>query len=111
MLREYSSGNATVKIDFTDLSCPHSWYPKAWRKHSKVYLHVGPTNSGIYCGPLRLLAWEVANRLNKINVPCDLIMGQEREEVEGAKHKAVTVEMADVNSDHSCAVVDEIQGH
>lgn len=64
---------------------------------------------GIYCGPLRLLAWEVAKRLNKANVPCDLITGQEREEVDGAKHKAVTVEMADVTSDYSCAVVDEIQ--
>lgn len=64
---------------------------------------------GIYCGPLRLLAWEVAKRLNKAKVPCDLLTGQEREEVEGAKHKAVTVEMADVTSNYSCAVVDEIQ--
>ncbi|GFP86541.1 ATP-dependent RNA helicase suv3 mitochondrial [Phtheirospermum japonicum] len=65
--------------------------------------------TGIYCGPLRLLAWEVAQRLNKAKVPCDLITGQEREEVDGAKHKAVTVEMADVASDYKCAVVDEIQ--
>lgn len=64
---------------------------------------------GIYCGPLRLLAWEVAERLNKAKVPCDLLTGQEREEVDGAKHKAVTVEMADVTSNYSCAVVDEIQ--
>lgn len=42
-------------------------------------------------------------------VPCDLITGQEREEVEGAKHKAVTVEMADVSADYQCAVIDEIQ--
>ncbi|XP_021692039.2 DExH-box ATP-dependent RNA helicase DExH16, mitochondrial isoform X2 [Hevea brasiliensis] len=135
VLREYSSGS-TTKFDFTDLTCPHTWYPNARRKHRKVFLHVGPTNSGksktgvhdefaigtlvnylhwlcyvvgIYCGPLRLLAWEVAKRLNKAKVPCDLITGQEREEVDGAKHKAVTVEMADVNSDYSCAVVDEIQ--
>ncbi|KAL2242685.1 UNVERIFIED_CONTAM: ATP-dependent RNA helicase SUV3, mitochondrial [Sesamum indicum] len=63
----------------------------------------------IYCGPLRLLAWEIAQRMNKAKVPCDLITGQEREEVDGAKHKAVTVEMADVTSEYSCAVVDEIQ--
>lgn len=55
------------------------------------------------------MAWEVAKRLNNANVPCDLITGQEREEVDGAKHKAVTVEMADVTSDYDCAVVDEIQ--
>ncbi|CAI0465862.1 unnamed protein product [Linum tenue] len=121
--RNYSSRSA-AKIDFTDLTSPHTWYPKARRKIRKVFLHVGPTNSGktyhalkslqsnpsgIYCGPLRLLAWEVANRLNKANVPCDLITGQEVETVDGAKHKAVTVEMADVNSDYSCAVIDEIQ--
>jgi ATP-dependent RNA helicase SUPV3L1/SUV3 len=56
-----------------------------------------------------LLAWEVAKRLNKANVPCDLITGQERDEVEGAHHKAVTVEMADVSTDYKCAVIDEIQ--
>lgn len=63
----------------------------------------------MYCAPLRLLAWEVAKRLNKAKVPCDLITGQEREEIEGAKHKAVTVEMADVTSNYDCAVIDEIQ--
>lgn len=63
----------------------------------------------MYCGPLRLLAWEVAKRLNKARVPCDLITGQEKDEVDGAKHKAVTVEMADVTSDYECAVIDEIQ--
>ncbi|CAA7388067.1 unnamed protein product [Spirodela intermedia] len=112
------------KLDLTDLTCPHTWYPNARRKKRKVVLHVGPTNSGktysalkrlersssgIYCGPLRLLAWEVANRLNKADVRCDLITGQEREEKEGARHKSVTVEMADVSSEYQCAVIDEIQ--
>lgn len=112
------------KFDFTDLTRPHSWYPHARRKRRKIVLHMGPTNSGkthnalkrlessdsgLYCGPLRLLAWEVAKRLNKAKIPCDLITGQEREEVDGAKHKAMTVEMADVTSSYSCAVIDEIQ--
>ncbi|KAK2980626.1 hypothetical protein RJ640_011434, partial [Escallonia rubra] len=107
-----------------NFSRPHTWYPIARKKNRSVVLHVGPTNSGktfhalkqlessssgIYCGPLRLLAWEVAKRLNKAEVPCDLITGQEREEIEGAKHKAVTVEMADVTSEYDCAVIDEIQ--
>lgn len=51
----------------------------------------------------------MAKRLNKVKVSCDLITGQEREEVEGAKHKSVTVEMADVASEYHCAVIDEIQ--
>ncbi|CAI9762181.1 unnamed protein product [Fraxinus pennsylvanica] len=124
LFRQLSDSTRAKKVDFTDLTRPHTWYPKARRKRRNIILHVGPTNSGktyhalkqlesscsgIYCGPLRLLAWEVAKRLNKAKVPCDLITGQEREEVDGAKHKAVTVEMADVNSDYDCAVVDEIQ--
>ncbi|GKB93694.1 DExH-box ATP-dependent RNA helicase DExH16, mitochondrial, partial [Tanacetum coccineum] len=122
--RQFSSSTGPVKFDFTDMTRPHTWYPVARRKKRNVILHVGPTNSGktyhalkqlelsssgIYCGPLRLLAWEVAKRLNKANVPCDLITGQEKEVVDGATHKAVTVEMADVNSDYDCAVIDEIQ--
>jgi len=63
----------------------------------------------VYCGPLRLLAREVAQRLNKINVPCNLITGQERDEIEGAKHTSVTVEMAEVTTEYQCAVIDEIQ--
>lgn len=51
----------------------------------------------------------MAKRLNKANVPCDMITGQEREEIDDAKHKAMTVEMADVTSDYHCAVIDEIQ--
>ncbi|XP_008224277.1 PREDICTED: DExH-box ATP-dependent RNA helicase DExH16, mitochondrial [Prunus mume] len=122
--KQYSSSSGATKFDFTDLTSPHTWYPKARSKQRKVILHMGPTNSGkthnalkrlesspsgIYCGPLRLLAWEVAKRLNKANVPCDLITGQEREEIDGAKHTAVTVEMADVTSHYHCAIIDEIQ--
>ncbi|KAJ4967654.1 hypothetical protein NE237_014355 [Protea cynaroides] len=122
--RRFSSSSGTTKFDFTDLTRPHTWYPNARKKKRNVIVHVGPTNSGktyhalkqlessltgIYCSPLRLLAWEVSKRLNKANVPCDLLTGQEKEEIDGAKHKAVTVEMADVTSDYHCAVIDEIQ--
>ncbi|XP_031473792.1 ATP-dependent RNA helicase SUV3, mitochondrial [Nymphaea colorata] len=120
----FSSVCSNSKFDLTDLTRPHTWYPLARRKKRNIFLHVGPTNSGktyhalkqlessssgLYCGPLRLLAWEVAKRLNKVNVPCNLITGQEREEINGAKHNSVTVEMADVICDYKCAVIDEIQ--
>lgn len=55
------------------------------------------------------MAWEVAQRLNKANVPCNLITGQEKKEIEGAQHSSLTVEMADITSDYQCAVIDEIQ--
>ncbi|XP_020105346.1 ATP-dependent RNA helicase SUV3, mitochondrial-like isoform X3 [Ananas comosus] len=118
------SYHSSAKFDLTDLTRPHTWYPNARRKKRNVFLHVGPTNSGktynalkrleasssgLYCGPLRLLAWEVAQRLNKAKVPCNLITGQEREEIDGAKHSSITVEMADVTSEYQCVIIDEIQ--
>ncbi|EFJ16330.1 hypothetical protein SELMODRAFT_114130 [Selaginella moellendorffii] len=105
-------------------SVPHTWYPYARTMRRRIILYVGPTNSGktftalqslqrassgIYCGPLRLLAWEVAEKLNSHNVPCSLLTGQERNEIEGAQHKAMTVEMADITREYECAVIDEIQ--
>ncbi|ONM18129.1 DExH-box ATP-dependent RNA helicase DExH16 mitochondrial [Zea mays] len=102
---------------------PHMWYPKAQEKKCNVFLQVGPTNSGktysavnrleassscVYCGPLRLLAREVAKRLNKVNVHCNLITRQERNEIEGAKHSSVTFEMADMTTNYQCVVIDEI---
>ncbi|XP_006650575.1 ATP-dependent RNA helicase SUV3, mitochondrial [Oryza brachyantha] len=123
-LRLQRNYHSSGKFDLTDMTHPHMWYPNAREKKRNVFLHVGPTNSGkthnalkrleasssgVYCGPLRLLAREVAQRLNKANVPCNLITGQEKEEIEGAKHSSVTVEMADVTTDYQCAIIDEIQ--
>ncbi|VDN35253.1 unnamed protein product [Gongylonema pulchrum] len=64
----------------SDLSKPHHWYPKAREVFRKIHFHAGPTNSGktyealqrfyeaktgFYCGPLRLLANEVAEKSNE----------------------------------------------
>jgi ATP-dependent RNA helicase SUPV3L1/SUV3 len=63
-----------------DMSYPADMYPKARSMRRKVIMHVGPTNSGkthtalralaaaktgVYAGPLRLLAHEIWDRLNK----------------------------------------------
>ncbi|KAG2359739.1 P-loop containing nucleoside triphosphate hydrolase protein [Suillus spraguei] len=63
-----------------DMSYPADMYPKARSMRRKVIMHVGPTNSGkthmalralaaaktgVYSGPLRLLAHEIWDRLNK----------------------------------------------
>ncbi|KAJ1622093.1 hypothetical protein T492DRAFT_336901 [Pavlovales sp. CCMP2436] len=112
----------------TDMTEPHEWYPQARLMTRKIVMHVGPTNSGkthsamvalkkaksgIYCGPLRLLAWEVFDRLNADGLPCALITGQERVNTDGARHAAVTVEMASISTRYDLAVLDEIQmlGH
>ena len=70
--------------------------------------------SGVYCGPLRLLAWEVHEKLNdgKLTqrpVPCDLITGQERVIVPNAQHRSSTIEMVDMKRVVDVAVIDEVQ--
>ena len=113
-----------------DLRHPHNWYETARAVNAsgggrKIIFHVGPTNSaktfealqriqqaktGVYCGPLRLLAEEVYRRMNdEYSIPCNLRTGQRVLNVQNAKHVACTVEMADINKEVDCAVVDEIQ--
>ncbi|KAL2039825.1 hypothetical protein N7G274_007225 [Stereocaulon virgatum] len=91
-------------------------------------MHVGPTNSGktyqalkrleqaktgIYAGPLRLLAHEVYTRMNAKGRVCDLVTGDERAVQENAEMRSCTVEMVPLNFDVDVAVIDEIQmiGH
>lgn len=88
------------------------------------HFYVGPTNSGktyqaleslrqaesgVYLAPLRLLAMEVRDRLMQAGVPCNLVTGEERVMVPGARHTASTIEM--LRPDHAVdvAVIDEIQ--
>jgi len=64
----------------TDFSHPAEWFPGARSIRRRIIMHVGPTNSGkthqalqalaaartgFYAGPLRLLAHEIWERLNK----------------------------------------------
>lgn len=64
----------------SDLTTPAYWYPSARQMKRKIIFHAGPTNSGktyqamqrflkaktgVYCGPLRLLAVEVFNKTNE----------------------------------------------
>lgn len=116
--------------ELADLRYPVEWYPATRAIERKIVLHVGPTNSGktyhalkrleqadtgIYAGPLRLLAHEVYTRLNAKGKPCDLVTGDEKvvQEGDGAQMKSCTVEMVPLNMDVDVAVIDEIQmiGH
>ncbi|XP_037946782.1 ATP-dependent RNA helicase SUV3 homolog, mitochondrial [Teleopsis dalmanni] len=112
----------------SDLRTPANWYPSARAITRKIVFHAGPTNSGktyhamerfltaksgVYCGPLKLLATEVFNKCNERGTPCDLVTGEERKyginENTPANHVACTVEMTSVNTPYEVAVIDEIQ--
>ncbi|POG78025.1 P-loop containing nucleoside triphosphate hydrolase protein [Rhizophagus irregularis DAOM 181602=DAOM 197198] len=110
----------------SDLSFPAEWHPSARAMQRKIILHVGPTNSGktynalqklekaesgIYCGPLRLLAHEIFDRMNNKSIPCNLVTGEERRTLLGdhVPLTASTIEMANLNTPLDVAVIDEIQ--
>lgn len=112
----------------SDLRLPANWYPEARALTRKIIFHSGPTNSGktfhalerffnsksgVYCGPLKLLASEVYYKSNQRGVPCDLVTGEERNFASVNKtpssHVSCTVEMVSVNTPYEVAVIDEIQ--
>ncbi|XP_023952267.2 ATP-dependent RNA helicase SUV3 homolog, mitochondrial [Bicyclus anynana] len=137
----------------SDLRTPASWYPQARNINRKIIFHAGPTNSGktyhameryltsksgVYCGPLKLLATEIYHKSNSKGTPCDLITGEERRhasqyntlvdnneetdtaqekesylidepELTPSRHVACTVEMTSLNEMYEVAIVDEIQ--
>jgi len=110
----------------SDLTDPPNWYPEARAMNRKIIFHSGPTNSGktyhalerfmnaksgIYCGPLKLLAVEVFNKCASREVACDLVTGEERRMVsdEPSEHIACTVEMSNLAQKYEVAVIDEIQ--
>ena len=120
-------------LDYRD---PASLYLTTRRRKRRIILHVGPTNSGkthnallalskaktgIYAGPLRLLAHEIYDRLNKgfvtsrdqaLSVPrvCNLLTGEEQRILDrDAPFSSMTVEMANVSTQYDVAVLDEVQ--
>jgi len=126
--RSFSKVDLEDQEKLADLRHPIEWYPATRAIQRKIILHVGPTNSGktyhalkrleqaksgIYAGPLRLLAHEVYTRLNAKGKACDLVTGDERVAHEGAEMQSCTVEMVPLNADVEIAVIDEIQmiGH
>ncbi|KAJ0399188.1 hypothetical protein P43SY_004351 [Pythium insidiosum] len=118
-------GSFTLQ-QITDLRLPHQLYPLANAMQRRIIYHQGPTNSGktyqalerlksagegggLYCGPLRLLALEIYERLNMDGVYTSLVTGQEKKIMPHATHVSCTVEMANINRKWDVAVIDEIQ--
>lgn len=124
-------------LEVTNISNLAQRHDAARRVSRHFHLHMGPTNSGktynalkalskagtgVYAGPLRLLAHEVWERVNLGTVgemdgkgrACNLLTGEERRIVEpDAGIVACTVEMLPVNGNGGeswdVVVIDEIQ--
>jgi len=92
--------------------------------HTKYILHIGETNtgkthtaltemrkarSGLYLGPLRLLALEVYETLTNSGIHCGLKTGEEEKDLQGASHISATVEMFSEDERYECVVIDEAQ--
>lgn len=105
-------------------SNPKDEYRDARRLKRKFYLHLGETNTGktynammrlkecnkgVYLSPLRILALENYERLNREGVKCNLITGEEEIIVEGANHICCTIEKLDIGEVYDVAVIDEVQ--
>lgn len=127
---------------------PTDEFERARKMHRKIIMHVGPTNSGkthhalkalaaansgIYAGPLRLLAHEIWERLNTGQIVplgieedpgsthpkgrqskyarlCNLVTGEEQKILDSnAPLLSCTVEMILYSRVYDVAVVDEIQ--
>ena len=126
----------------TDFRQPSLKFSSARALRRKIICHLGPTNSGkthkailalseaktgLYAGPLRLLAHEIFVKLNQglispgigpdgnllpNNPPkaCNLITGEDIRIVDpNSNLKSCTVEMIPLESDVDVAVIDEIQ--
>jgi ATP-dependent RNA helicase SUPV3L1/SUV3 len=109
-----------------DMRFPQEWFPGTREMQRTIHVHVGPTNSGktynaikalensksgVYAGPLRLLATEVYQRLTAKGRPCALLTGEEVRMPEDTDqyYTSCTVEMMPLNSRFDVAVIDEIQ--
>lgn len=102
-------------------------FPKwrnAWRDQQELIVHIGGPNSGKthdalealkeagsgwYLAPLRLLAYEIFDRLNAQGVACDLLTGEEYIPTEGARFTAATIEMFNPLDSRACVIIDEAQ--
>ncbi len=95
-----------------------------YRHQQTLFIHIGEPNSGKthdalealkaagsgwYLAPLRLLAYEVFDRLNGAGVACSLLTGEEYIPVEGARITAATIEMFNARKSGDCVIIDEAQ--
>lgn len=124
--QQTTQGLETSKRRIVDFRYPHEWYPETRCLQRTIHIHVGPTNSGktykalqalekcktgVYCGPLRLLAAEVYQRFVSKGRAVALVTGEEVRIPANTDQyiTACTVEMVTSKIPYDVAVIDEIQ--
>lgn len=103
---------------------PKDEYREARGMNRKFVIHLGDTNTGktynsierlkeckngVYLSPLRILALENYERLNREEIVCDLQTGEEEILHEGSTHVSCTIEKLNLKNQYEVAVIDEIQ--
>ncbi|ACI99512.1 helicase-related protein [Rhodospirillum centenum] len=121
--RAVARGRDYVNTEF-DFARFERLFPLARALGRRLVLVIGPTNSGkthramqalrqaptgVYLAPLRLLALEVMDRLNREGTPTTLLTGEEEIRVPDARHLSSTIEMLDPEATVDVAVIDEVQ--
>ncbi|MBI5274343.1 MAG: hypothetical protein HY860_04730 [Chlamydiales bacterium] len=114
---------STMRKDWNLNEYKDFFYVARQQKRQHI-LFVGPTNSGkSYCGfnelvlgesgaylsPLRLLALEGQEEIEKRGKECSLVTGEELEIKPGTRFVASTIEMANLDTWIDCVLIDEVQ--
>ena len=125
--QERREAKMALKRQIRELSVdanPQDAYPEARRLARRFVLHIGPTNSGktydalqrlkqaesgVYLGPLRLLALEVYDRFTDEGILCNMITGEESVFNPEAGITASTIEIMNTERHYDVAVIDEAQ--
>ena len=110
--------------EYLESYSPEYYISRAQKLNRYFILHIGPTNSGktfdavedlkkntpgTYLGPLRLLALEMADKINEAGIPCSMITGEEAILRENAQVVSSTIELCDFSRHFKTAVIDEAQ--
>lgn len=111
-------------LEFLIALNPKDEYPEARAMSRRFVLHIGGTNTGktyagfqrlkqaktgVYLGPLRLLALEAQETLLDAGVDCSLTTGEEEDVREEDTHVAATAEKLNLKQFYDVAVIDECQ--
>jgi replicative superfamily II helicase len=117
-VKSYKTSQSSILKVYKDL------FPEARKRGREILYYAGKTNSGktyqafeelkknengIYLAPLRLLAIEGQEEIEKRGLACSLMTGEERDLKKDARFMSSTIEMLNPSKEYDVAIIDEIQ--